>query len=863
MLDRRSNVLVCALALLAPACSGERGEDFESQTLTRVSAGNADECENGALHIETGLDTNKNGVLDDDEVQAEQTQTVCQGEMITQSGEIRRVDPIAEGDTRCPDGGIVISVGMDDNKDAKLEDNEVDSTDVVCNSERPHAVLTKAVTLPVGDANCRYGGRRIDAGLDDGAGEGKPDDNELADDEVDSSYFDCNATAPDPVDPLTPPQGEPGKAVIDARGGSFAEGLRGGNGGVFGGSARDAAPCTPATTRIFPTGTVDASFKVPEFAIDLGDEPLVVTKDMTIEGFPEVPVVGSYYYQTIVISDRALTVIARWTDTGAVAITGLRVQEGVTLTVPAGMRITLPFDVEILGSLLTGEVSENSLNLASTGVLRVGPKGRVEIPHIIGSSTLALSGGLALAVEGTVMARGVAAGVAGADVSLSSEGRIYLAGTIDVSGADSDTAGGSGGSVHTTAGAGGVWSSAFIDASGGDGHTVGGQGGEVQLGSDPNKPLNVPLDVRNSGRIDVSGGVQTACATPGTCEGGRGGEIFLSAVNAPLVNSGELDASGGDSEERAGAGQTIALTVLDPSGQRLSNIPLTITGNLLARGGAATKAGGISAEGGSVRFENCTGSGSSADFVGYAGIQLEGGAANSAPNTRAIGGNGGHFLLSADDAESEAGRLYLYVPVTANAGDGLGTQAGGTFTVRLVPTLAGRRVPAEIPSVIIGSDVALHGATSQDLGNSSPGLAQVQALGSVQVSGSIAADGGSNGSEGETTPGSVSLSSVEGAVTVSGSVSANGSSSSKFSGGRGGCVNIEGRTVNLSGKLSARGGAGAADNASSVGGYGGQISYISHDASAQLGGMLDVSGGEGSLKGHDGLAGPDLPFCGL
>jgi hypothetical protein len=48
-----------------------------------------------------------------------------------------------------------------------------------------------------------------------------------------------------------------------------------------------------------------------------------------------------------------------------------------------------------------------------------------------------------------------------------------------------------------------------------------------------------------------------------------------------------------------------------------------------------------------------------------------------------------------------------------------------------------------------------------------------------------------------------------------------------------------------------------------VGGSGGQISYISHDASAQLGGMLDVSGGEGSLKGHDGLKGPDLPFCGL
>ena len=289
MLDRRRAIWMCALALVAPACSGERSEDFEAQTLVRVSEGKADECENGAVHIETGVDSNKNGVLEDAEVDATETRTLCQGEILAQGGQIRRTDMIPEGDTRCPDGGVVISTGTDENGNEKLDDAEVTSTDVVCNSERPHAVLTKATTLPVGDPDCRYGGRRVDAGLDDGAGEGKPDDDVLSDEEVDTSYLDCNTTPPAPVDVVTPPEGAPGKALIDLRGGAATEGTLGGNGGLIRTIARDAVQCTPATTRFFPTGEVDATFTVPALTTNLGNEPLVVSTDLVLDAPPAAP----------------------------------------------------------------------------------------------------------------------------------------------------------------------------------------------------------------------------------------------------------------------------------------------------------------------------------------------------------------------------------------------------------------------------------------------------------------------------------------------------------------------------------------------------------------------------------------------
>lgn len=92
-----------------------------------------------------------------------------------------RLDPEAAG-TNCPHGGIQVSTGLDKNNDGSLGDDEVTASRSVCNG----ADGTDGTPGPAGDAgvnglslvtaepagpNCRYGGVRVDVGVDlDGDG---------------------------------------------------------------------------------------------------------------------------------------------------------------------------------------------------------------------------------------------------------------------------------------------------------------------------------------------------------------------------------------------------------------------------------------------------------------------------------------------------------------------------------------------------------------------------------------------------------------------------------------------------------------------------------------------------------------------
>jgi hypothetical protein len=73
----------------------------------------------GAVH--TGIDENRNGVLDDAEIT--DTTYVCDPSTTT----LIRRDPIAAG-LECPAGGVAIRAGIDDNGNGTLEDDEIDDT---------------------------------------------------------------------------------------------------------------------------------------------------------------------------------------------------------------------------------------------------------------------------------------------------------------------------------------------------------------------------------------------------------------------------------------------------------------------------------------------------------------------------------------------------------------------------------------------------------------------------------------------------------------------------------------------------------------------------------------------------------------
>ena len=96
-----------------------------------------------------------------------------------------RTSVIASGDVDCPNGGVLVESGIDENKNGVLDDAEVDDSEKVCNGIDSHNSLIALNDEPAG-ANCPYGGIRIDSGLD------SDDSGVLDSSEVGSTGYVCN-----------------------------------------------------------------------------------------------------------------------------------------------------------------------------------------------------------------------------------------------------------------------------------------------------------------------------------------------------------------------------------------------------------------------------------------------------------------------------------------------------------------------------------------------------------------------------------------------------------------------------------------------------------------------------------------------
>jgi hypothetical protein len=84
------------------------------------------QCANGGTAIRVGHDTNRDGVLEDSEV--EHTDYVCNA---APPKTIVRKDPLPPG-KECPNGGTAVRTGVDKNGNGVLDDDEVENTVYVC-----------------------------------------------------------------------------------------------------------------------------------------------------------------------------------------------------------------------------------------------------------------------------------------------------------------------------------------------------------------------------------------------------------------------------------------------------------------------------------------------------------------------------------------------------------------------------------------------------------------------------------------------------------------------------------------------------------------------------------------------------------
>ena len=111
-------------------CDGDNGKNAVSKT-SPESAGN--NCANGGIKIEVGIDNNGNGELDTNEVINSQTKYVCKGaDGDDGKNALVKVSDELQGEHCTDSDGIKIEIGIDANGNGELDTSEITDTEYVC-----------------------------------------------------------------------------------------------------------------------------------------------------------------------------------------------------------------------------------------------------------------------------------------------------------------------------------------------------------------------------------------------------------------------------------------------------------------------------------------------------------------------------------------------------------------------------------------------------------------------------------------------------------------------------------------------------------------------------------------------------------
>ena len=197
------------VVLLLTACGGggggggsssEGGVTAKAFSVVTAMAGPApvDQCPNGGISVDAGIDTNGNGVLDASEVTS--TQYVCNGANGTNgvngSNGISTLVTMSDepAGTNCTGGGKLVSAGLDADGNGVLAPSEVSSTAYICNgdsgtngtngSNGANSLL--AIVPEAAGVYCTYGGNKVSSGLDSNS------NGVLDAAEISASYYVCD-----------------------------------------------------------------------------------------------------------------------------------------------------------------------------------------------------------------------------------------------------------------------------------------------------------------------------------------------------------------------------------------------------------------------------------------------------------------------------------------------------------------------------------------------------------------------------------------------------------------------------------------------------------------------------------------------
>ncbi|MCP4626545.1 MAG: hypothetical protein GY850_24025 [bacterium] len=634
--------------------------------------------------------------------------------------------------------------------------------------------------------------------------------------------------------------------------------------------------------KILDTGAADAGFTFPSpVTTYLGDNPLIVAADTTVEVVTEMPeVIGTPYMVDSYYNLFLATAGEDFPDYDG-EVTGISVAAGATLTLGLNYyyytandtaAFSIENDIHNAGTITVAKLADG----ISTGGLYFGYN---EYGNYYGEA------GSSIDLTGIADDAAAPAGTDGGD-----GGWLWLyckffynQGSIDTSGA-SDENGGE---------AGEVWIRAdFASYNTGNITATGGQG-TAGYGGDGDYIIIKPRDGHNynSGALDISGGA-------GTTSGGNAGDsIMLKGTEdggGDVLNTGDMTANGGNGVSGPGGdGEKIAL--IGYGGSMISS------GNMTATGGTSTEASG--GEGGKLEIYTDEGEGYPGGDLEVGNIELSGNIDLSG-GTGTYGGKGGNLRIYLDAEDFPLGQnliLYGYTNINTNGGDGktgggkggsievlndeseidntdgpsggvinradIDTSGGGVTGDESGGGGNGGNVTMETedesgPLGVLDAEVAINygniimnGGNGIDHGGDS-GEFSLYGFNRAENNGAVTANGGdaTAGYGGGGCSKGIEILSDAGSAVNTKTITAEGGGALGFEAyaGDGGCIDIVGSSADNSGNLSNAGG-----DANITDGYGGSSDFVfihgEYESTVNTATSIDVSPGAGFEPGEHGI----------
>ena len=157
------NILIGVILVSCEGPVGEIGPSGKNSLLNIIDEPPGNNCLNGGVRVEGGIDKDDSGTLASDEIN--QIKFVCKG-ATGPNGKNSLVNVQAETPgLNCSNGGMKVEQGIDRDNNGVLVTDEVIQTKYVCNGSNGLPSLT-VVTEEPGGSNCLGGGQKTEVGLD-------------------------------------------------------------------------------------------------------------------------------------------------------------------------------------------------------------------------------------------------------------------------------------------------------------------------------------------------------------------------------------------------------------------------------------------------------------------------------------------------------------------------------------------------------------------------------------------------------------------------------------------------------------------------------------------------------------------------